>query len=114
MTSTAFRGYFEEFFWKYSNTIGNKHLTMNHVLPCFMILVIGLILSTIIFILEWLLCLNKKKIRDESVAGNTTHAAITDRDINDTIMVKAEIQLSHSMDDQLINVEQWSGDEECT
>ena len=104
-TSAAFRGYFEESFWKNNRTIGNKPLTMKHVLPCFMSLVFGLILSTIIFILE-----RSKKISVEPIesgAGTTPHATITDnrkpkpkpKNINDTIMVMAEILESLSKDE---------------
>ena len=99
-TSAAFRGHFEDSFWKKNRAIGNKTLTIKHVLPCFMSLVFGLILSTIIFILE-----RSKKI--ESGAGTTPHGTITDnrkpkpkpKNINDTIMVMAEILESLSKDE---------------
>ena len=96
-TSAAFRGYFEESFWKNNRTIGNKPLTMKHVLPCFMSLVFGLILSTIIFILE-----RSKKISVEPIesgAGTTPRATITNKNVKDTIMVMAEIQESLSKDE---------------
>ena len=96
-TSAAFRGHFEETFWKNNHAIGNKPLTTRHVLPCFMTLVFGLILSTIIFILEQLLCSNKKKT---SVETNESGARTTPRaTVNDSTMVMAEIQESLSIDE---------------
>ena len=92
-TSAAFRGHFEESFWKNNHAIGNKPLTTRHVLPCFVTLIFGLILSTIIFILEQLLCSNKKKT---SVETNESGASAT---VNDNPMAMSEIQESHSIDE---------------
>ena len=89
----AFRGDFEESFWRNNHAIGNKCLTMKHVLPCLMLLVFGIIISILIFILEQLPCMNKKSFI--TIASETTpRATITDKDINHTSMVVAEIQES--------------------
>ena len=55
------RRHFDEAFWKRSNVQGNKPLTLHHVLPSFMLTGFGLIPSIIIFILELMPCLNKKR-----------------------------------------------------
>ena len=101
-TAPAFRGYFEESFWTRSNLKGNKPLTIQHTLPSFMALGFGLIPSIIIFILELLPCLNKKRIDvepipennvpDESGTRTSPRANVMDQDENDTIMVMAEIE----------------------
>ena len=62
-TLPAFRGHFEESFWTKRNVQGNKPLTIHHVLPSFMILAFFLISSKVIFILELLLGMNKKRSR---------------------------------------------------
>ena len=108
-TSQAFRGHFEESFWTRRNVHGNRPLTVYHVLPSFMVLGFGLIPSIIIFILESLLCLNKKKIIGEPIpenhisqqeygTGTNPRATVMDEDNNDTIMAMAEIHESLSME----------------
>ena len=65
-TSFAYRGHFQDAFWKYpKNVPSNKPLTFQHVLPSFMVLGLGLIVSIIMFMPEMMLCHNKKKIGPE-------------------------------------------------
>ena len=96
-TSPDFRSYFGGSFWARINLHGNKPITIHHVLPSFMVLGFGLIPSIIIFILELLLCLNKKKILvepipenhisdHEYVTGTNPRATVMDEDNNNTIM----------------------------
>ena len=105
-TLQAFRGHFEESFWMRRNVQGNRPLTVHHVLPSFMVLGFGLIPSIIIFILELLLCLNKKKVLAEPIldnrvpdkeSGTGTNPRATE-DNTDILMVMAEIHESLSTD----------------
>ena len=101
-TAPAFRGYFEESFWTRSNVKGNKPLTIQHTLPSFMALGLGLVPSIIIFILELLPCLKKERIDvepipedivpDESGTRTSRRVNVMDQDKNDIIVVLAEIQ----------------------
>ena len=68
-TSPALRHHFEEAFWTKPNSMGNKPLTMKHVLPSSIILGFGLFLSIIVFSLE-LLYLTKEKITANHISEN--------------------------------------------
>lgn len=59
-TSTDFRSQFEDGFWTLRNVHGNAPLTMQHVLPSFMLLGLGLIPCITVFIIELLSCLKKQ------------------------------------------------------
>ena len=60
-SSPAFRGHFEASFWTRRNVQGNKPLTIQHVLPSFMMFGFGLVSAIIVFIVEMLLGLKKKR-----------------------------------------------------
>ena len=111
-TSQDFRGHFEEAFWTYRNVYGNKPLAIYHVIPSFMVLGLGLIPSIIIFILELLTRVTKKRVSAEPIpenhafspeSGNGTDSLsnVIDekKDNNDTIRVMTEIQEALSMDE---------------
>ena len=88
-TSLAYRGHFEEAFWKYSGTMhSNKPLTLQHVLPSFMALGLGLILSIIVFMSEMLLFPNAEIISAEPTSPLTTVRANGN---NDKIKFTTEI-----------------------
>ena len=63
-TSTAYRGYFDNL-WTREQLLANKPLTMDHVLPSFIMLGLGLIPAILIFFLE--LFHHKKKNANQAV-----------------------------------------------
>ena len=93
-TSAAFRGRYE-FIWRKSRGVGNKPLTIKHILPCFMMLGLGIVISMIIFILEATrYSLNKSKTGVKTIDSETRatlRGIANDKDINDTIMKMADI-----------------------
>ena len=97
ITSPSLRSSFEDVFWAYKKTLGNKPLTLKHVAPSFMILVFGVILSLIIFGVEIFLFVVKRKTSAESATD--IPAAVADKNINNTIMKVEEIQEHHSMEE---------------
>ena len=75
------RGQFEESFWTRTNVQGNKPLTLQHVLPSFMIYGFGIISSMVVFILELRPCLKmktslRKSFEQDIVMGKDTNATI--------------------------------------
>ena len=60
-SSPAFRGHFEASFWTRKNVQGNKPLTIQHVLPSFMMYGFGILSSMIVLIVELLFGLKKKR-----------------------------------------------------
>ena len=83
--------------FQYSHGVGNKPLTIKHVLPCFLMLVLGIVISMIIFFLEATkYSFNKKKtsiktIHVDSEARTTLSGITKHKDMNDTIMEMADV-----------------------
>ena len=96
-TSKAYRGIFDVF-WVREQLRTNKPLTIDHVIPTFILLGLGLIPSTVVFFLELihLLC-KKKNARKESGSYERT---ISNKDIVNNEYGKHEggrdISLKHS------------------
>ena len=69
-TSPSWRGHFDETaFWTRRIKYGNKPLTIEHVLPSIMVLSLGLTPSIIIFLLELLLFMKKRKASIQSFSN---------------------------------------------
>ena len=80
-SSPEHRGHFGESFWTRTNVQGNKPLTLQHVLPSFMIYGFGIISSMVVFILELRPCLKmktslRKSFEQDIVMGKDTNATI--------------------------------------
>ena len=97
ITSPPLRSSFEDVFWAYKKTLGNKPLILKHVAPSFMILVFGVILSLISFSVEIFLFVVKRKTSAESATN--IPAAVADENIDNTIMEVEEIQEHHRMEE---------------
>ena len=82
-TSTAYRGYFDNL-WTREQLLANKPLTMDHVLPSFIMLGLGLIPAILIFFLE--LFHHKKKNANQVV--HFPPRALTKVGVSDPIFIR--------------------------
>ena len=65
-TSPQFRDHFEGAFWTPEKVLRNEVITVDHILPCFMLLTVGLFLATIAIVPE--LLFGKSKLMGSSNA----------------------------------------------
>ena len=82
-TSTAYRGYFD-ILWTREQLLANKPLTMDHVLPSFIMLGLGLTPAILIFFLE--LFHHKKKNANQVV--HFPPRALTKVGVSDPIFIR--------------------------
>ena len=85
-TSPQFRDHFEGAFWTPEKVLRNEVITVDHILPCFMLLTVGLFLATVAIVPE-LLFGKSKRMR-------TSNAISRDRAMEPYKVTKPEMESS--------------------
>ena len=81
-TTPQFRDHFEGAFWTPKMVLRNEVITIDHILPCFMLLTVGLFLATIAIVPE--LLLGKSKLM-RSTKPTTNNCKIDSKNISNVI-----------------------------
>ena len=81
-TTPQFRDHFEGAFWTPKMVLRNEVITIDHILPCFMLLTVGLFLATIAIVPE--LLLGKSKLM-RSTKPTTNNCKINSKNISNVI-----------------------------
>ena len=94
-TSPKFRGNFEGAFWSRANVLSNETLGIDHILPCIVLLAVGLFLAIMAMVQEFILaCKAKRTINKRNV--DTTDKSNVDSGTNpeESKVESADLSLS--------------------
>ena len=70
-TSPKFRGNFEEAFWSQANVLSNETLGIDHILPCIVLLAVGLFLAIMAIVQEFILACKAKRTKNKRNVDTT-------------------------------------------